>query len=33
MTAEDAERSTLEAAANKTVTDQVMDAVNSLLGL
>jgi hypothetical protein len=33
VTAEDAERSTLEAAANKTVTDQVMDAVNSLLGL
>ena len=33
LTAEDAERASLEAAANKTVTDRVMDAVNDMLGL
>ena len=33
MTAEDAERASLEDAANKTVTDKVMDAVNDMLGL
>ncbi len=33
LTAEDAERASLEDAANKTVTDKVMDAVNDMLGL
>jgi hypothetical protein len=33
LTAEEAERASLENAANKTVTDRVMDAVNDMLGL
>ncbi|MGH6880844.1 hypothetical protein [Hypericibacter sp.] len=33
LTAEQAERASLEDAANKTVTDKVMDAVNDMLGL
>jgi hypothetical protein len=33
QTTADAEQATLDAAANKTLTDQVMDAVNSMLGL
>jgi hypothetical protein len=33
LTAEEAERAALEDAANKTVTDKIMDAVNSLLDL
>lgn len=33
LTAQDAERASLEDAANKTVTDKVMDAVNDMLGL